>query len=525
LTSFVGREQELEAVKNQLDRHRLVTLTGVGGCGKTRLAIRAAADLRNKYSDGVWLVEFAPLTDPVLVPQTVAKALGFKEEASRTVLQTLQSQLSGRTVLLVFDNCEHLVQACAETADALLRTASNVHILATSRESLRLVGEAIWLVPSLSLPEDGRGPSVDQARRSEAVQLFIDRAQVSKPTFALTAENAEAVAHICVRLDGIPLAIELAATLARMLPPQEILERLQDRLRLPAIGSRAKPPRQQTLRAAIDWSYELLSEAERALFCRLSVFTGGFEAPAAEQVCHGQPVVKDNLLELLFQLVDKSLIVADTEQEGSARYSMLEALRQYASEKLPAETLEPLRDAHLQHYVELARKAYAERLEEAETWLARLELEHDNLRAALEWSRERDPDRHLHLAGSLAWFWHFHSYLTEGRHILSQALLKDHKPSDQLARALWGAGTLAAWQGDTGTARALAERSLAMWSDVGNEREVALGLEALGWADVIEGRGEEAVHRFEESLQIQQRLGGPRSVNRALLAVCQALVS
>jgi predicted ATPase/class 3 adenylate cyclase len=333
LTRFIGREREMADVKRLLAASHLLTLTGSGGCGKTRLALQVAADLLEEYTDGVWLVELAALTDPALVAQTVVSALGAREEPSRTPAQTLLEYLRPKHLLLVLDNCEHLLAACAQLADTSLRSCPNLRVLASSREGLGVAGEQTYRVPSLSVPDAEHLPSLERLQEFEAVQLFAARAALSQPTFAVTAANARAVVQVCRRLDGIPLAIELAAARVKALPVEKVAERLDDRFRLLTGGSRTALPRQQTLRALIDWSYDLLTETERKLLRRLSVFAGGWTLEAAEAVCSGDGLDEWEVLDLVTTLVDKSLVQYEA-GEGEARYRLLETVRQYARDRL-----------------------------------------------------------------------------------------------------------------------------------------------------------------------------------------------
>jgi predicted ATPase len=323
LTSFIGREREIAAVKESLATTRLVTLTGAGGSGKTRLALHVATGLLEHYPDGIWLAQLAPLSEPVLVPKAVASALGIPEQLGRPLTETVVDYLRPRAPLLLLDNCEHLLQACAHLADALLQACPNLRIVATSREALGIAGELTYRVPSLSLPDLKRLPSPESLTEYEAVRLFVDRAAFGKPGFQVTRANALAVAQVCQQLDGIPLAIELAAARVKVLAVEQIAARLDDRFRLLTGGSRMVLPRHQTLRAAIDWSYNLLSETERVLLRGLSVFAGGWTLDAAEAVCAGGSVEADTILDLLTALVDKSLVFVEM-QRGEARYRFLE---------------------------------------------------------------------------------------------------------------------------------------------------------------------------------------------------------
>jgi predicted ATPase/DNA-binding SARP family transcriptional activator len=426
LTSFVGREQEIAHLKALLSNTRLLTVTGAGGSGKTRLAIQVAKELIQNFQEGVWWVDLAPLIDPSHVPQAMAQVLGVRESPYTTLSETLLNFLRPKELLLVLDNCEHLVTRCAELAAEILSNCPKVQIMATSREALRIDGETVWQVPTLSLPPL-RLPPGDALTVYEAIRLFVERAVAVNGKFSLNAENAPAVAEICRRLDGIPLAIELAAARIKVLAPERIAARLDNRFDLLTVGSRVALPRHQTLRLTFDWSHELLTEAERVLFRRLSVFVGGFNLEAAEEVCADEKIEAPRVLELVSHLVDKSLITAEP-QQGERRFRLLETGREYAREKL-GESGEAgrLRKRHFNFFLRLAEEAEpkltsAERL----SWLERLESEHDNLRAALEWSQDQAGRREamLRLAGSLYWFWHFGGHVAEGRRGLERVLAR-----------------------------------------------------------------------------------------------------
>ncbi len=423
LTSFVGREQEIAEVKRLLGTTRLLTLTGAGGVGKSRLAHQVGAELVEEYPDGVWLVELAALGDSALVPLAAASALGVAEQPGRPPIETVSDFLRPRSLVLVLDNCEHLLDACAVLADSLLRASRRLRVLATSRQALGMGGETAWRVPSLAMPDPARPATAEQLVSYEAARLFVERAKSALPTFGVTKDNAAAVAAVCWRLDGIPLAIELAAARVGMLTVRQIEARLDDRYRLLTGGSRTVLPRHQTLRGLVDWSHDLLSEPERVLLRRLSVFAGGWTLEAAEAVCAfgaGEGSC-DDVLELLSELAAKSLVLAD-EQNGQMRYRFLETIRQYGAERLRASGEEAVvRDRHLEWFLALAERGEPElRGPDQVRWLDRLEAEHDNLRAALAWSQlesssERARAAGLRLAGALSWFWRVHSQFSEGR--------------------------------------------------------------------------------------------------------------
>jgi predicted ATPase/DNA-binding SARP family transcriptional activator len=422
LTSFIGRRKEIAKIVQFFQRFRLVTLTGPGGTGKTRLSLQVAMELLEGFPDGVWLVELAPLVDPDLVTQTAANALGMHLSAGPQTFSFLVDYLQTKRLLMIFDNCEHLIAACARLVDGLVHACPNLSILVSSREALGIDGEMPFVVPPLTMPETLQQTDLDKLVQYEAIQLFVERASTVSSGFELTAANASAILQVCQRLDGIPLAIELAAARLKLLSVEEIAQRLDDRFRLLTGGSRAALPRYQTLRASIDWSYELLVPSERALLQRLSIFAGGWCLEAAEYVGCGDGIEACAVLDLLEQLVNKSLITVEVGEGTDTRYRLLETIRQYAQEKLmEAGRAEAARDKHLQYYLELAEKLEWEiRRPDQGRILGRLEAELDNLRLALAWSLEGkdkagwDPEPGLRLAAALQWFWHCRGRQEEG---------------------------------------------------------------------------------------------------------------
>ena len=475
LTSFIGREKEMEEIKHSILTRRLVTLTGVGGTGKTRLSLQVAADVLDQFRDGVWFVELAAISDPDLIAQAVVSCLGIPEQPGLTMLQLLLDYLRVKNLLLLLDNCEHLIEASAQLVDTLFSNAPFIKIIATSREALGVSGEVIWHVPSLSLPDVKQVPTIEQLSQYEAVQLFIERAMLMQPHFLVTNENAPAVAQICFRLDGIPLAIELTAARVKGLSLEQIASRLNDRFRLLTGGSRTALPRQQTLQATIDWSYKILSEEERILLRRLSVFAGGWTLEAAEQVCASDEFNAYQILDLLLHLVDKSLVVAKT-QEIHPRYYMLETIRQYAQEKLDesGET-NLMRDRHLEYFCSLAEQARPHfRDAEQFTWLDRFEIDLDNVRAALTWAlQDGSVEAGLRLATNLGVdtgaFWVNRGHMKEGREFLEQLLLKSQAtgPIDALAAGYFSIAAVEFWLDDFAAGLHHVEQSEAFWSQLG----------------------------------------------------------
>jgi predicted ATPase/DNA-binding SARP family transcriptional activator len=518
-TSFIGREREVLEVRRLLAMTALLTLTGAGGCGKTRLALEVAGDLVGAYQDGVWLVELAPLSEEALVPQAVARVLGVREQPGRPLTSTLVDALKNKEMLLVLDNCEHLVDACAHLVETLLLSCPRLRVLATSREALNIAAETTWLVPSLSLPDPLRQPTAGELEGYGSARLFVERARHRRTGFTPGPRNAGAVADICRRLEGMPLAIELAAARVGVLSVEQISERLEDSLKLLTGGGRTKDLRHQTLRGTLDWSYELLDEPERDLFGRLSVFAGGWTLEASEAVGLGSGIGGEVLI-LIFRLVDKSLVMAEAIGDGGMRYRLLEPVRQYAREKLEASgEAGAVRCRHADFFVRLAEEAEPELTgAQQRVWLDRLEAELDNLRTALGWSFEGgEPEVGLRLAGALWWFCYLRGHYGEGRVWLEGALAaSEDSPAPLRAKALTGAGVLAFLQCEYGLATAQLEEGLALWRDLGDERGVASALQILGSVAREQGRYARAQALHEESLSLWQRLGDEWGIARSL---------
>jgi len=512
LTSFIGREKEIAEISQLLETHRLVTLTGSGGIGKTRLSLLVASESIASFPHGVWLVEFAPISDPALVPFALANLFGLREsgESKSSLTELLIEYLRTRKVLLVFDNCEHLIEATARLADLLLQACNYLFVLASSREALGVKGELAYRVPSLNIPD----PTSDivSLMKSESVSLFVERALDVSPDFSLTPNNASAVAQICHRLDGIPLAIELAAARVKMLSVDQISSRLDDRFHLLTGGARTALPRQQTLRSTIDWSYDLLSESERLLLCRLAVFSGGWTLELAEQVCSDERIDQYEILDMLSKLVDKSLVTVVQEKTGT-RYRMLETIYQYALEKL-GETVEApaIRDQHLRCFLSLAEKSEPNLFgREAAAWFARLDKELDNIRAAMRWSTNSGKaDMALRIAGSLVFFWLSYGLAgSEWQDRVQQALSRPEGKERTLARAkaLNGIGLLYWTEIFPMDKRQELEEALSIGREFGDQRNIATALRNLGLLENIKGNYLEAQTLLEQSLMIWREMG------------------
>jgi predicted ATPase len=493
---------------------RLLTLTGAGGCGKTRLALQVASELRGEFRDGVWLVDLSPLSEPDLVKNSLASILRVQEGSERSLIEVLSDYARPRHMLLVLDNCEHLIAACAGLAELLLRSAPRLRILATSREALGISGETVWRVPSLSVPSSGGHVPPDVLLECEAPRLFVERAATVAPTFALTPENAATVVEICRRLDGIPLAIELAAARLNVLSVESINERLNNRFRLLTGGSRTAVARQRTLEATVDWSFDLLSKTERRLLCHLSVFAGGWTLEAAEEVCACVGIKKDAMLDLLSQLVDKSLVNAEESVTGNRRYRFLETVRQYARDRLlRSGHVLKLRDRHLEFFFDLARTADLELQGPNQVqWLNRLEIEHDNLRAALEWclTTTGTMDRPLHLVCGLWRFWIRHNHFREGRQWVERTLSASaDAPPSLRARALIAAADLSYFQGDYEAVQEFAEQVMALDARGLNQERwtVAFAFFVLGISAVDKRAFEQGTILAEKSLAVARETG------------------
>jgi len=541
LTSLVGRQRELEEVAGIFKTTRLLSLIGTGGAGKSRLALELARGLINEYEDGVWLVELASQSDPTVVPNAVAATIGLREQPGTPVTDTLVEALRSQSMVLVLDNCEHLIDACATLVETLLAGCPRLSVITTSREALRVPGEVVWQVPPMALPPAPRGSStwteasLKQLAQVAAVELFVSRARWVRPDFILTPEDADAVVQICHRLDGLPLALELAAARTSVLPPVQLAARLDDALGVLSAGSRTAPARHKTLQATLDWSYALLDARERTLLRRLSVFAGGWTLDAAESVCAGPatPATDDpddaatiepsDVLTLMAQLIDKSLVqVGDRSTQAvdpaEVRYRLLQTVHQYAAARLASSAdAEQIGEQHAAYFLSYAEMTHPKMSgPEQALWLHRVDRDYDNLRAALRWFNSRgDVASEARLCFVLMRFWYFHSHLVEGSRILDDLIGRIDDPAVPplvRARILNGAGVLAWNHGDMQRAVHLSSRALAIFEEIGDLRGISDSTQSLGIVAEIQGKYAEATSHYQAALRVREEMGDDAAV-------------
>jgi predicted ATPase/class 3 adenylate cyclase len=509
MSRFIGRDEEIRGVGEALEGTRLLTLTGPGGTGKTRLALEVAHRQLPAFADGVWFVDLSAITDPSVVPTEIAIALKLTRDPGASVFECLEAYLADRTLLLVLDNFEQVLDA-ALAVEHLLSHSHGLKVIVTSRSVLSVYGEREYPVPPLRLPERQREPNLDTLTQSEAVSLFLDRARAVRPDFELTNENASAVAEICLKLDGLPLAIELAAVRMNVLTPEAILPRLDERLTLLTSGPRSLPERQRTLRGAIEWSYQLLEEPERRLFARLATFSGGGTLEAIEEVCDSD--VGNEVLDLLGDLVDNSLLRRTETPGGEVRFQMLETIREFATERLEAEPdAAEVRARHARHFLSLATQAEPHLIgADQKEWLDRCDREHDNIRAALKWSIQAgEVAAGQEAAGALWRFWHQRGHLAEGRRKLEHLLQVPGGAgrTSQLFKALTAAGGLAYWQNDYPAMERFYSEALEVAREIDDPRSIAEGLFNLSFIDRIRGDDDEGMAKLRRVLDTARSIG------------------
>ena len=505
LTSFIGREKEMKDVKYNLKLNRLLTLTGTGGAGKSRLSLQTGADLIDDFANGVWFVELAAVNDPEFLTAAIINSLGIKEELKKTPEETLTDHLRDKEILIILDNCEHLINACADLTERLLSSCPKLKIIATSRESLNCSGEQIFKIPALSHPDPNSKDTPEQLTQYESVRLFIERALSVNPKFRVNNENAPALADVCSRLDGIPLAIELAAARIKTLSIEKIFERLDDRFNLLTGGKRTALPRQQTLRALIDWSYDLLTESEKIIWSRLSVFSGGWTLEAAEEICSDNTIKKNDIIDHLSELVEKSIIIYN---ESKERYNILETIKQYGREKLEYEN--EIFQRHLDYYLYLAQRAEPElNRSDAKLWLDKLEADHNNFIISIEWSLSNEnKEKGAVIATAFEQFWKIRGHYSTGIRLYENILQNQGELSKAIkGKLLLRIGVFKFQQGDYEQTKIYCEESLSIGKEIGDKKVIAGSKNTLGNIASDQGNYEEAKKYFEESLDTKIEIG------------------
>jgi len=524
-TSFIGREKEIKIIYDLIRKNRIVTLTGTGGCGKTRLACEVVAQLVEDYPDGTWFVDLAPVKTVDLVAKQLMNTLGLSEILGVDLMKTVEESIRDKKLLILFDNCEHLLITCAEIARRLIESVPKLSLLFTSREALNIKGEHVWIIPSLTLVDAAAVYSVEQAESSEAVRLFTDRARLNNPGFELVVENASAVSTICNYVDGIPLAIELVASRTRHMDTITMLDRLSERFeKLPSLDP-GIIERHKTIEAAIEWSYNLLSADEKVLFRRLCVFSGGFDLVAVEEVCANEPIIRERILDLLSQLVEKSMIQTVYRPGRKMRYKLLETLQRYASNLLSEKgEVEETRKRHLEYFTRMAENAYEEQFEAQSKWADWLEKERDNMLSSLNWAESNSPEYFVELAGFLYGYWRLRSDVTMGKAYLERAVAKNIDLPEIHARALLGLGLLTQMTGDRESGIHIMRTSIENWRKLDNPRELAIALCEITEPLLHSGERDASFNFSEEALEIARELGNPGLINYCLIYFCTMLI-
>ena len=520
-TSFIGREMEIHTILSLVKENRIVSLIGTGGCGKTRLACEAVSKLAKEYKDGIWFVNLVPVETKELVTKQVMSALDIAEVPGKEMMDVLIERIQGKKLLILLDNCEHLLSACTQLSAKLIQSVPGLSIVATSREALNTKGEKVWFISPLSLVDPAFVINIEYGNRSEAVRLFADRALLNNPGFKLASQNISEVATVCQKVDGIPLAVELVAGRIKYMDVHTIIERFGGRLaeipsRVPGTIERHK-----TLMATIEWSYNLLSEEEKTLFRRLSVFTGGFDLNSAEEVCANEFLSKERILDVLPHLIDICMIQTTYSAKGQMRYKILETLSQYGK-RLLLETREAdeTREKHLEYFTWMAEEAFQERLKSQQTWIDRLDQEHDNLISALNWSDKNSPDMFVRLAGALGWFWRFHSHMVMGRDFLERALAKNTIQTESYARVLYGLGLMLSLTEDVPKAIDLLNESLNLWRQNENIEVEAAVLRDLIFPYQSVGDLESSQVCGRQCMELAKKTSNLELINHCLGYVC-----
>ena len=524
-TTFIGRKNEIKTIISLIKENRIVTLTGPGGFGKTRMACELAPKLFKDFPDGIWFVDLAPVEKEEFLIQQLMTAFRLKEIPGRDRMDIVIDKILDDRLLIILDNCEHLIRACAGLAHKLIDSLPGLSLLITSREAMRIKGECVWTIPSLTLTDPFDRIDVSEAEKSEAVNLFTDRARLSNPRFKLVERNASAVSKICHMLDGIPLAIELVASRIRHMASMTLLDRLSEQFESLPSTDPGTLTRHRTMQAAIEWSFNLLSEEEKILFRRLGVFVGGFDLIAVEEICADENLPADKMLDLLSKLVDKSMIQTLYQPGQEMRYRMLETLQRYTTNILVAKgEFKETQKLHLEYLTRMAEKAYQEQFDSMAKWLPKLKQENDNLISVLNWADQNCPEEFRLLAGYLAWYWVMASNLSSGKLYLEKALSKDSEETEAYARNLCGLAYLTFYFKDTDTVFQLFNESRSLWQRFKNpfEEALVLGLMSLSCQTLKDYR--KSYEYGEQSLKLAREVGNPWLINNALIYFCLAMV-
>lgn len=526
LTRFIGRKSELIEIRTLIKEHRLLTITGSGGCGKTRLVCEAIKGMEDDFSGGIWFVDLAPVLLEELVNNQIAETLGIHEIPGQDLIDTIGQKIQNEKLLIVLDNCEHLIRTCSSITSKLVQLVPGLSIIATSREALKIAGEKVWRIPSLSLLHPESEISLEKAHESEAIEIFVNRAQLVNPEFQMDTNNVREISEICTRLDGIPLALEIVASRIQFMSPREILDRLSDRFGQLASSNIHTSERQKTLDGTIAWGYQLLSEDEQLLFSRLCVFFGGFTLLAAEEVCGDDRLTQESILNLMSNLVDKSMMFVVKSFDQKMTYNFYESLRQFGLKQLREQGLEKkIRIKHLNYYIMLSQEAYDERNRAQSVWLSKLGQEHDNLISALEFSEKEDPEAFISISGNMAWFWVWASHFQTGIKYLSKSRSINPEKRENMARVLLGSGTLALFSGDPPNAFKYLKESKEVWAELKMPEEEAICTNELSLGYSVMGEDDIALRYAEEGLELAKKAGNPETINHCKISPCQVLLS
>jgi predicted ATPase len=524
-TSFIGREKEIETILSMIENHRIVSLIGTGGSGKTRLASEVVKQCLVSFEDGIWFVDLAPVESEELVLKQIMSSLEIAENPGRDLMEVVIDRIREKNLLILLDNCEHLLGACTEISGTLIGSVPGLHLLVTSREALKLHGEKVWEIPPLTLIDPASINDVEHAKSAESVRLFSERAQLQNPGFELASENVTAVATICQKVDGIPLAIELVASRTRHLDTSTLLDRLGERFAELSSPDPRTVDRQKNLLATIEWSHKLLKENERALFRKLSVFTGGFDLQAVEEVCTNESLPKESILDLLSRLIDTCLIQATYKKAGQMRYRMLETLRQFAMNQLINQNeADDISKKHLAYFTSLADQSHEERMSAQAAWMEKLYMELNNILAALRWSEMNDQTMHSRLAGSISWFWARSNHYSTATEILERNLSFNNLDKESLARIVSGYGTLLLTTADIQKGLDLLKRGLSLWHELRNSKEEALVLAEISNGLFGLGENDAGLEYAKKGFALAGKLGDPGIELYCMLPVGMGLV-